>query len=140
MSRGNTWQVVNRTTRPVALLGIASLLSGVVFGGIGGRLVMSLSARAAGPEVVGRLTENGNAIGEFTVGGTIALIVFVGLLGGMLASVAVVASEPWLRWLGPFRGVGLGVVVLAIYGYDTFASTTSSFWIPSPSMWRCSWV
>jgi hypothetical protein len=108
--------------RPIALLGLASLISGIVVGGIGGRVVMSVSARAAGEEMIGRVTENGNVVGEFTVGGTIALIVFVGLLGGMLASVAVVASDPWLRWLGPFRGIGFGLVVLAVFGYDTFAS------------------
>lgn len=106
----------------MALLGLASLVSGVVVGGIGGRLVMSISARAAGAEMAGRVTENGNVIGEFTVGGTIALIVFVGLLGGMLASVGVVASDPWLQWLGPLRGVGFGLVVLTAYGYDTFDS------------------
>lgn len=117
-----SWREVNRTVRPIAVLGLASLISGVVVGGIGGRLVMSVSARAAGADMVGRVTENGNVVGEFTVGGTAALIVFVGLLGGMLASVGVVASDPWLRWLGPFRGVGFGLVVLTVFGYDTFAS------------------
>lgn len=118
----NVWRTVNRTLRPVALLGLASLISGVVVGGVGGRLVMSVSARAAGAEMAGRVTENGNVVGEFTVGGTFALIVFVGLLGGMLASVGVVASDPWLQWLGRFRGVGFGLVILTVYGYDTFAS------------------
>lgn len=47
---------------------------------------------------------------------------FGGLLGGMIGSIGVVASDPWLRWMGPLRGVGYGVVVLAIFGYDTFAS------------------
>lgn len=122
IDRKESWQAVNRTLRPVALLGVASLVSGVVVGGIGGRLVMSVSAQAAGAEMAGQVTENGNVVGEFTVGGTIALIVFVGLLGGMLASVGVVASDPWLKWLGPFRGVGFGLVVLTAYGYDTFAS------------------
>lgn len=119
---GDSWLAVNRTLRSVAVLGLASLVSGVVVGGIGGRLVMSVSARAAGSEVFGRLTENGNVVGEFTLGGTIALVIFVGLLGGILASVGVVASEPWLRWLGPWRGVGFGVVVLTVYTSDIFAS------------------
>lgn len=122
IDRGESWGALNRTLRPVALLGVASLISGVAVGGVGGRLVMSVSAQAAGAEMAGRITENGNVVGEFTVGGTIALIIFVGLLGGMLASVGVVASDPWLKWLGPFRGVGFGLVVLSAYGYDTFAS------------------
>lgn len=70
----------------------------------------------------GRVTENGNVVGEFTVGGTIALVIFVGLLGGVAASVGVVASAPWLRWLGPFRGVGFGLLTLAGFGYEVFAS------------------
>ena len=83
---------------------------------------MSISATAAGPEMVGRLTENGNRIGEFTVGGTIGLVVFVGLFGGLAGSVVVVATDPWLRWAGPLKGLGFGVAAMAIFGYDTFAS------------------
>ena len=83
---------------------------------------MSISARAAGPEMLGRVTENGNVVGEFTVGGTLALVIFVGLLGGVIGSLGLVASDPWLRWMGPLRGVGFGVVALTVYGYDTFAS------------------
>ena len=116
------WLAANQTLRPIALLGLASLVSGVLVGGLGGRVVMSVSARAAGVEMAGRLTENGNTIGVFTVGGTIALVLFGGLLGGMIGSVGVVASDPWLRWMGGFRGVGYGAVVLALFGYDTFAS------------------
>lgn len=112
----------NRALRPIALLGLASLVSGVLVGGFGGRIVMSVSARAAGVDMAGRLTENGNTIGVFTVGGTIGLILFGGLLGGMIGSVGVVAADPWLRWMGPLRGVGYGIVVLALFGYDTFAS------------------
>ena len=122
LEQGSPWRSVNLTLRPVALLGLASLLAGVVVGGIGGRIVMTVSARVAGPDMAGRITENGNVIGEFTVAGTMALIVFVGLLGGMLASVGIVASDPWLRWMGGFKGLGFGVVVLTVYGHGTFES------------------
>lgn len=116
------WLAANGVLRHVALLGLASLAAGVLVGGVGGRLVMSVSAQAAGAEMVGRLTENGNRIGEFTVAGTIGLIVFVGVLGGAIGSVPVVASDPWLRWLGPFRGLGLGITTLAVVGYSIFDS------------------
>lgn len=106
----------NSVARHVALLGLASVASGVLVGGVGGRIVMRISAIAAGPEVAGRLTENGNRIGEFTLGGTVALIVFVGVLGGVIASVGVVASEPWLRWMSPLKGLGFGAAALAISG------------------------
>ncbi len=68
--------------RQVALLGTASVVAGVLVGGVGGRLVMRLSAIAAGSDAAGLLTENGNTVGEITVGGTVALIVF----GGGLAA------------------------------------------------------
>ncbi len=106
----------NRLARHVALLGLATVVSGILIGGVGGRIVMRVSALAAGPEMVGRVTENGNRIGEFTIGGTLILIVFVGALGGVLASVVVVGSEPWLKWMGPARGLGFAVAVLAVYG------------------------
>ena len=77
---------------------------------------MRISAVAAGPEMVGRLTENGNRIGEFTVSGTLILIVFVGGFSGVAGSVVVVGSDPWLKWSGPLQGVGFGLVALAAAG------------------------
>ncbi len=116
------WRVLNQELRQISILGLASVVSGGLVGGLGGRLAMTISARAAGTDMAGRLTENGNTIGVFTVGGTIALVVFVGLLGGMLGSVGVVAADPWLRWAGPFKGLGYGVVALTFLGYQTFDS------------------
>ena len=106
--------------RQVALLGTASVVVGVLVGGVGGRLVMRVSAIAAGSDAAGFVTENENTVGEITVGGTVALIVFGGELGGLLASIAVVGAEPWLRWMGPVRGIGFGLAVLAAYfSFDT---------------------
>jgi hypothetical protein len=111
---------VNIVMRRVALLGTASVLAGVVVGGVGGRVVMRLSAIAAGSDTAGLVTENGNTVGEITVGGTVALVVFGGGLGGLLASVVVVGAEPWLQWMGMLRGLGFGLAVLAAYfSFDT---------------------
>jgi hypothetical protein len=120
---------INRMVRHVALLGLASVAAGVLVGGVGGRVVMRVSALAAGEEMRGGLTENGNRIGEITFGGTLALVVFAGALGGILASVVVVASEPWLRWLGRVRGFGFGLVVLAVFG----DFTSSDFVVIQPT-------
>ena len=115
-SRGQTLLAANRVFRHVALLGIASFVSGVLIGGVGGRIVMRISAIAAGPEMVGRITENGNRVGEFTIVGTIILIVFVGGFAGVAGSVMVVGSDPWLKWMGPLQGLGFGLVALAASG------------------------
>ncbi len=82
---------------------------------------MRISANAAGPEMAGRLTENGNRIGQFTIGGTLFLIVFGGAFAGLAGSALVAGSDPWLRWLGPLRGLGFGVLTLA--ASTTFVST-----------------
>ena len=106
--------------RQVALLGTASVVAGVLVGGVGGRLVMRVSAIAAGSDAAGLLTENENTIGEITVGGTVALIVFGGGLGGLLASIVIVGAEPWLQWMGALRGLGFGLAVMAAYfSFDT---------------------
>ena len=99
--QAGTWLAVNAVVRKVAVLGLASPAAGVLVGGVGGWIVMRVSAAIAPPETIGRLTENGNRIGELTIAGTIGLLVFVGLLGGIAGSVVVVRSDPWLRWAGP---------------------------------------
>jgi len=123
---------MNGVLRRVALLGVASVISGILVGGVLGRIVMRISAVAAGPEMVGRLTENGNRIGEFTIGGTLALIVFVGGFTGVAGSVVVVGSDPWLKWLGPVQGVGFGFVALAAAGTSS-AFESVDFFILDPA-------
>jgi len=74
--------------------------------------------------MVGRITENGNRVGEFTVGGTLFLIVLTGMFAGLFGTVIIVGSDPWLRWMGPLQGLGYGLAVLAVYGQqEHFGST-----------------
>ncbi|MGB7860047.1 MAG: hypothetical protein WBM90_06080 [Acidimicrobiia bacterium] len=107
---------LNRLARRIGLLSVSALISGVVVGGIGGRIFMRISAVAAGPEMIGRITENGNRVGEFTVFGTLTLIIFVGVFAGLAGSAILVAVDPWLRWMGPVIGLGYAVTSLAITG------------------------
>jgi hypothetical protein len=106
----------NHVLRRISLLGVSSIISGVLVGGVVGRVVMRVSAIAAGPAMTGQVTENGNTIGQFTVAGTIALLIFVGGLGGTVASIVVAGSDPWLTWMGPTQGLGFGVLALAMTG------------------------
>jgi hypothetical protein len=61
---------------------------------------------------VGARTDNGNVIGDITLGGTLALIFFGGLFAGLIGSVVWVAVQPWL----PKRGVRRAAVaaILAV--------------------------
>ena len=91
---------MNGVFRRVALFGVASVISGVLVSGVLGRIVMRISAVAAGPEMVGLLTENGNRIGEFTIVGTMILIIFVGSFSGVAATVQRLPDHLWqsLTW------------------------------------------
>lgn len=81
--------------REITRGGLAGLIVGLVVAGIGGRIVMRLAALLV-PTSVGAHTENGNVIGDITVDGTLALILFGGLgLGVVIASLWVMVS-PWL--------------------------------------------
>lgn len=94
----------NDVLRDIARGGLAGLVVGVLLAGVGGRLVMRLAALLV-PGSVGSVTENGNAIGAITLGGSLGLIVFVGLLFGALAGSLWVVISPWLPAAVPIRAL-----------------------------------
>ena len=81
--------------REMARGGLAGLVVGLVVGGIGGRLLMRLAALVE-PDAAGLRTENGNVIGTITFDGTLALLVFGGLLAGAIIGSLWVVIRPWL--------------------------------------------
>ena len=81
--------------RDIARGGLAGLLVGVVVGGLGGRVAMRLIALLV-PEATGSSTENGNRIGDITLGGSFGLILFAGLFVGILVGTIWVVVSPWL--------------------------------------------
>jgi hypothetical protein len=83
----------------------------VVVLGVGGRLVMFVS-RLLHPEAAGLITENGNRVGEFTIDGTIELIMFGGVGFGLAAGVIWVLVRQWM----PESAVLVGVGAVAIGG------------------------
>ena len=84
----------------------AGIAAGVLVGGGGGRVVMRVSAIAADSD--GLLTEGGNRVGDITIAGTLALIVFGGALFGLLGGVVLYAGRPWLP-----RGLALRALLFA---------------------------
>jgi len=81
--------------RAVGAAGIAGVLVGVP-AGLLSRVVMKVSALAAGPTVAGHLTENGAVVGALTN--------------------LFVAIRPWLLPFGRWSGIVFGVYVLALAG------------------------
>lgn len=98
------------TTGRVGGMLVGALLSGILTVGAGGRLLMRVLASTSSDGVQGRLTEADAVIGKVTVGGSVFIVVFI----GMGAGVAGLALYPALRrWL-PRRSTAAGVVGVAI--------------------------
>lgn len=100
--------------RHVTIGGFAGLLAGIVVGGLGSRVFMRVAGAASGSRGAGRLTEAGFTVGELTVGGTIALAIFIGLAAGFAGAVFYLTVRPWLSVLGRWRGAGFGIVLFAL--------------------------
>jgi hypothetical protein len=101
--------------RETAIVVVGSGIAGALVGGLASRLVMRLAALAA-PEVRGTLTENGNIVGEITLEGTIALMIFAGLSSTVLGAGAFVVARPWLPRRTVPRGLVFGMFLLAMTG------------------------
>lgn len=101
-------------TRHITTAGIAGVITGLVVGGLGGRLFMRIAGAAAPDFVQGASTEAGNRIGEITVDGTLALVIFVGVFVGIAGAVLYAVFRPWLRWAGRYRGVTFGILLFAV--------------------------
>lgn len=120
--------------RRVFALGFAGIIVGTVVGGLGGRIVMRISAIAAGDALQGIRTEAGNRVGEITLGGTIALIIFGGALSGAAAAIVVVAARPWLPQRRGLRGISLGLFLLAVAGSFIIDADNFDFMILDPPL------
>jgi hypothetical protein len=93
---------------------VGSLVAGLVVGGLGTRIVMRASAIAADDSRIGMVTENGNVVGRITGGGTLALVVFVGLAAGSSIGLLIFV----LRTVAParMRPLWVSLVLLAFGG------------------------
>jgi hypothetical protein len=100
--------------RHVAVCGVAGVVTGAIVGGLGSRVFMRIAGATGRAAAQGATTEAGFTVGEVTIGGTIGLIVFVGLVFGIVGAVLFAVFRPWLGWAGRLRGVVFGVVLFAI--------------------------
>jgi hypothetical protein len=104
---------VSGLARHITIAGFSGLIAGVTVGGLGSRLFMRLSSFIADETAQGRTTEAGFTVGEVTFGGTLELIVFVGIFTGLVGAVFYVVLFPWLAWAGTWRGVAFGLMMFA---------------------------
>src|SRR5262245_4149716 len=97
-------------------LAVAGPVAGLVAAGAGGRLVMRLLA-VTSPDAHGQITEAGETIGEITVGGTAAFMLFTGLPAGAFAALLFVLAGSLLP-RGRAGGAVLGLVLLVLVGWQ----------------------
>jgi hypothetical protein len=109
MAIGVAWLV-----RHIAVVGVAGLLTGLLVAGGGGRLLMRIAAIAGHDDATGHLTDSGFRVGETTLGGTLELVLFIGLFAGGIGAILYLMSEPWLAWAGKWHGVVFGAFLLAV--------------------------
>ena len=89
--------------------------------------VGSVSGFTAGPEAVGVRTSNGNRVGDITFEGTLGLVLFVGIVSGLVGGVVFAAVEPWLRRLRPWHGLVFGLALLATFGFAVLDPSNFDF-------------
>lgn len=110
----------------------AGLVVGLAVAGVGSRLVMRVLA-IADPDSEGSFTENGNRIGDVTLGGTAGLVVFVGIPTGILAGLIVFGLRRWLPSGQPWRGLAFSTVLLALLGGAVIDPGNIDFLILEPA-------
>jgi hypothetical protein len=118
--------------RPLVGCVAAGLLVGVVVAGLGSRVVMRLVA-AADPDARGTFTESGNIVGDITLGGSLGLLVFVGIPTGFVAGLVVFVVRRWLPAGAPWRGLALSVVLLALLGGAVIDADNIDFRLLEPA-------
>ncbi|HYI33887.1 MAG TPA: hypothetical protein VEX88_10540 [Glaciibacter sp.] len=91
---------------------VASVASGILIAGAGGRLVMRVIALTS-QDAVGRLTEGGARVGVISLDGTFGLFVF-SLATGFLSAVLYALIHTWLP-RGRLGGVLFGVILLLLF-------------------------
>jgi hypothetical protein len=86
----------------------------VLVAGLGGRLVMRILAATSGPGAQGVTTEADEIVGKVTLGGTLGLVIFVGVLVGAAGGLVFVALRRWLPPRAWQAGLLFGAFVIAV--------------------------
>lgn len=112
--------------RDIARGGLAGLLAGALVAGIGGRLVMRTAALLV-PEAAGRLTDNGNRIGEVTLPGSLALVVIGASVFGLIGATIWVVVSPWIPGRGRSRAVLAIPIAVSLTGIALIQARNPDF-------------
>lgn len=112
-SRASDRTVAARYLRGVAVALVGGFWAGALVTGPAVRLAMRLLAVTAGDGAQGRLTEAEQVVGEIDLGGTIGLVLFGGILPGLVSGAIYVVCRRWLP-SGRLGGVTFGLLHLVL--------------------------
>jgi hypothetical protein len=112
--------------RDIARGGLAGLLAGILVAGIGGRVAMRMAALLV-PEAAGQFTENGNRIGEVTLGGTLGLVLGGGLFFGLFGATVWVVVSRWIPGGAWTRALLAMPIAVALTGVSLIQATNPDF-------------
>lgn len=108
-------EVARRYVWYVSLALLAGVLAGTTIIGAGGRLAMRMLAVTGGADAQGRLTEADEVVGEISAGGTLAFVLFTGLIGGCGAALVYLLVRRLLPG-GALGGAIFGLLLLVVFG------------------------
>jgi hypothetical protein len=94
---------------------------------------MRVLAATSGDAAQGLLTEADERVGRISLDGTLGLVVFVGLFGGIAGGLAYVALRRWLPGRTWQAGLVLGVLALGLARFDALAPDNKDFDILRPT-------
>lgn len=105
--------VARRYVWALTIAVVSGAVAGLLIAGPGGRLAMRLLAATSGDGAQGAVTEADEIVGRITLSGTLAFVVFVGLLGGMASGVLYMLVRRWLPG-GRLGGLTYGGLLLVV--------------------------
>ncbi len=107
-------------------------MAGLLVLGLVGRLVMRILG-ATSPDAQGRETDAGFMVGKITFDGTVGFVVFVGLFGGIVTTLAYLVFRSWLPAKAWSTGLVSAVLLIGTLGVaDDFSPENRDFQILTP--------
>jgi hypothetical protein len=119
--------------RRLCVLEVSGIVSGVLVGGLGSRLMMRIMAATSGASAQGRITQADEVVGRVTSGGTVGLLIFVGIGSGVLGALIYAIAGRFLPRRAWASGLVLGLLVLGLFARrDPLSPDNRDFTILSP--------
>lgn len=118
---------MRRELRAVGIAASVGIMTGILIGGVTSRLAMRAIAATSDPRLDGVLTSDSEPVGEITLGGTIGLVMFVGVFGGVVLGLGYLVLRGLLPSDLRLRAACWAVVVWCVGGATMFDSADFDF-------------